>query len=292
MLMQMVENLVEFREMDKDIPYGDMNDVVEMADIPINQHTVLVVERNKYLADLIRRDILRFLKVIVVSDARVLMDKMYDVKPVAVVLDTDLGETNAYELLHEIKKDTHLASIPIILISDFDNNRSIIRAIRSEADDYLQKPFNSEVLTVMILKIIKTRKSIAAEMTVKAEEIDNREKNAESLIFEKRSDKVFLELLDSLIRTNISKPDFDVSMLASALKISRGQLYKKIKALRGLTPVEYLRDLRLSLAADLIKQNQLTVQQIMFRVGMPDATNFYRRFKEKYGMNPSAYRDL
>ena len=292
MLMQMVENLVEFREMDKDIPYGDMNDVVEMADIPINQHTVLVVERNKDLADLIRRDILRFLKVIVVSDARVLMDKMYDVKPVAVVLDTDLGETNAYGLLHEIKKDTHLASIPIILISDFDNNRSIIRAIRSEADDYLQKPFNSEVLTVMILKIIKTRKSIGAEKAVKAEEIENREKNAESLIFEKRSDKVFLELLDSQIMANISKPDFDVSMLASALKISRGQLYKKIKALRGLSPVEYLRDFRLSLAADLIKQNQLTVQQIMFRVGMPDATNFYRRFKEKYGMNPSAYRDL
>lgn len=292
MLMQMVENLVEFREMDKEIPCADINDVVEMADIPINQHTVLVVERNKYLADLIRRDILRFLKVEVVSDARKLVDKMCDIKPVAVVLDTDLGETNAYDLLHDIKRNIHLASIPIILISDFDTNRSIIRAIRSEADDYLQKPFNSEVLTVMILKIIKTSKYSVAEKAEKPEEIVHTEKNGESIIFEKRSDKLFLELLDSHIRANISKPDFDVNMLASVLKISRGQLYKKIKILRGVSPVDYLRDFRLSIAATLIKQNQLTVQQIMFRVGMPDATNFHRRFKEKYGMNPSAYRDL
>lgn len=286
LLMQMMENLLEFREMDKEKAQVDITDVNEIADAPINQQAVLIVEQNELLAEVIRRDLMRFFKVEVVYNGNFLMEKMHEIMPAAVVLDTDLDGANAYELLHEIKNNSQFAFIPTIIISDFDNNRSIIRAIRSEADDYLQKPFNCEVLTVMIIKKMKNMLPLITEkIETKTEEdfVIN--------ILEKHSDKLFIEQLDSKISENISNPDFDVKMLADVLMISRGQLYKKVKALKSVTPSEYLRDNRLSKAADLIKESQYTIQQIMHQVGMPDATNFYLRFKEKYGMSPSVYRD-
>lgn len=111
-------------------------------------------------------------------------------------------------------------------------------------------------------------------------------------ILEKYSDKLFIEQLDAQIETNMSNPEFDVNLLADLLMISRGQLYKKVKVLKNVTPLEYLRNKRLTMAADLIKRNQYTIQQIMHLVGMPDATNFYQRFKKKYRMSPSVYREM
>lgn len=296
LLMKMVENLLEFREMEKEKSPLDTIDVYEMTYAPINQQTVLIVEQNDLLADVIRRDLMRFFKVEVVDDVNVLINKMYDIKPAAVVIDTDLDGSNAYDLLHEIKKNAEFALIPTIIISDFDNNRSLIRAIRSEADDYLQKPFNCEVLTVMIIKKMKKMLPVIPENTSKTEVFVKEEKAASVedkgvIILEKYSDKLFIEQLDSQISTNISNPDFDVNMLADVLLISRGQLYKKVKALKNVTPLEYLRDNRLIKAADLIKENQYTIQQIMHLVGMSDATNFYLRFKKKYGMSPLVFRD-
>lgn len=286
LLMQMMENLLEFREMDKEKASVDKTDVNEIADAPINHQTVLIVEQNELLAEVMCRDLMRFFKVEVVYNGNFLMEKMGEIMPAAVVLDTDLDGANAYELLHEIKNNSQFAIIPTIIISDFDNNRSIIRAIRSEADDYLQKPFNCEVLTVMIIKKMKKMLPLITEkIETKSEE------DTVINILEKRSDKLFIEQLDSKISANMSNPDFDVKMLADVLMISRGQLYKKLKALKSVTPSEYLRDNRLSRAADLIKESQYTIQQIMHQVGMPDATNFYLRFKEKYGMSPSVYRD-
>lgn len=290
LLMQMVENLLEFREMDHEKPPIDTIDANDRTETPINQQTVLIVEQNDLLSDVIRRDLMRYFKVEVVSNGNLLMDKMHEILPAAVVIDTDLNGANAYDLLHELKNHAQFAGIPTIIISDFDNNRSIIRAIRSEADDYLQKPFNCEVLTVMIIKKMKLMQPVISEHSVKIEEVMKKEEKG-SFILEKHSDKLFIEQLDMQISANMSNPDFDVKMLADALMISRGQLYKKVKALKSVTPSEYLRNNRLSSAADLIKESQYTIQQIMHQVGMPDATNFYLRFKEKYGLSPTVYRN-
>lgn len=293
LLMQMVENLLDFREMDKEKQIIDTIDFDEISETPLNQQTVLIIEQDEMLSDLMRRELMRFFKVDVVSDGNLLINKMHESMPAAVVIDSELEGINAYDLIKEIKKINQFAIIPIIIISDFDNNQSIIRAIRSEADDYLQKPFNCQVLTVMIIKYIKKRLPVITQNTenqVTPEKIKTKDKN-EVVILEKRTDKMFLDQLDFQISANMSNSEFDVNMLADVLMISRGQLYKKIKALKGLTPLEYLRDNRLLRAAELIRESQYTIQQIMHQVGMPDATNFYQRFKEKYGVSPSVFRD-
>lgn len=281
MLMLMVEDLIEFRDKSEKRAYRDKDDVLEMADIPINKDTtVLIVEPDTNLADVMMRDMVRFMKVNV-SGGDDFMDAVNATRPDAVVLDTDTRD--AYSLLHEFKKSHDRASVPVILISDFNSSRAILRAIRSEADDYLPKPFNCEVLTALVMKKIKFQRTIASENN------DSRPA-ATSPLFEKRSDKLFTERLDRIMEENIANQEFDINTLAKALGISRGQLYNKVKSLHGMSPVEYLRDMRLAKAASLLKGSRISVKEARCMAGMPDATYFNRRFKEKYGISPSEYR--
>ncbi len=283
MLMQMVEQLVEFREIGRGLPYCNKDDIIEMADIPINKDTTIIVATsNSHLADVIRRDLMQFMRAIVVTDGKSVLTSVEIYHPDAIILDTDIS-TETYNLLHELKRRADSSTIPVILISDFDNKRSLLRAIRSEADDYLQKPFNCEVLTALVMKKIKLRREAASG----AKET---QKTRPPPFFEKRTDKLFLENLDKTIEANIANPDFDINSLADMLSISRGQLYNKIKSLRGLTPIEYLRDMRLTKAAALLRENRISVKETRSSIGMPDATNFNRRFKEKYGVCPTEYR--
>ena len=286
MLLQMVEQLVDFGEIKKDTPYSSKGDILEMADIPINKDTIVaIVEPNRQLADVIKRDILRFMKAETISgDRKEIVDSIMECKPDAVVLDTDLADANAYEVLSDIKKCADLRQTPVILIANFDNSRSLLRAIRSEADDYLPKPFNCEVLTALVIKKIRTSREAS-----KNAEITTEHKPVRPLI-DKRADKLFVDRLDRVIESNISNPDFDVNGLAADMDLSRGQVYNKIKELKGMTPVEYLREMRLTKAAALLKETSAPIKEIRSMVGLPDPTNFNRRFKERFKVSPSEYR--
>lgn len=284
MLMQMVEQLIEFKEIDYNMPYKAKGDIIEMADIPINKGTTVVIaEPNDSLADVIRRDILKFMKAIAVKDADGFKQAIDTNLPDAIVMDTDFDNGNAYDLLHELKKNPSSASIPVILISDFDNSKSLLRAIRSEADDYMQKPFNCEVLTALVMKKIRSKNGIKSMP-------DERKAEVQQPFFEKRADKLFLERLDKTIEENMGNPEFDVNSLAETLNISRSQLYNKVKSLRGMSAVEYLRETRLKKAAEMLKNEYLSVKEVRCRVGMPDPTYFNRRFKERFDTCPTDYR--
>lgn len=288
----MVENLLEYRRTDAKLT-TDANEVLEMTDVPMNNRRVAVVETDAVLADMIRRELLKYMQVEILSDEQQVAESIRKLAPEVVVIDTQMTEASPYDLLHEIKKQMH---IPVILLSDFDNKHSLIRAIHSEADDYLSKPFSCEVLSAMIFRhlkrydaVLKKEQGYIATELPSSESIEKNTSPQVPLI-EKRTDKRFLENLEWQIRSHLSEVDFDVNALAESMKMSRSQLGQKIKALYGMTSVEYLRDQRLNHAARLLADTDQTVQEIMFQAGMQDTTNFYRRFKEKFGVSPSQYR--
>ena len=246
----------------------------------------MVVEPTPPVADIIRRELLKYVKVVLHDGGDGFLQTLQATSPVAVVLDMQLGEgINPYGHIQLIRTHTHAR---IILISDFEDKRDIIRALHSEADDYLRKPFNTEILAAVVLKRIRTMKS--ADGTPPQEPHANKEK-VKTVVLEKRSDKLFLERLDTLTAERLADEDFDLNTMAEIMHRSRGQLYKKIRELRGVSPVEYLRNKRLERAAALLLNSQLTVQEVMQRVGMADANNFYRRFKERYGKSPTRFRN-
>ena len=147
----------------------------------------------------------------------------------------------------------------------------------------MQKPFNCEVLTALVMKKIRSKNGIKSMP-------DERKAEVQQPFFEKRADKLFLERLDKTIEENMGNPEFDVNSLAETLNISRSQLYNKVKSLRGMSAVEYLRETRLKKAAEMLKNEYLSVKEVRCRVGMPDPTYFNRRFKERFDTCPTDYR--
>lgn len=293
-LLQMVENLVEMQPAGQIQPLQDGNDVIEMTDVPINQLNVMVVEPDKLLADVIMRELHKYVNVSLAFENDDIIQSALELQPDAIVIDSAMKKLNTYELMHELRKKLNTC---IILISDFDNKRSIIRAIRSEADDYMAKPINCEVLAALVIKRIKEARNTFESKAKLMEHtsdanlpLTNKDVNT-TPIFEKRADKLFLERMDTIIFQNISNPDFDINTLADAMKISRSKLGKKIKELRGVSPLEYLRNRRLDHAASLLLNSDMTIQEVMYGIGMSDATNFHKRFKEKFGSTPTEYRN-
>lgn len=288
-LIQMIENLLEYRSIGESEPMPSVSDVIEMADVPLNNRLAFIIEPDEMLADIIRRELLKYIQVKLYSEGEDVVDEVRKIVPDLVIIDADLTDMSAYTLLNEIKSVMHL---PVVLVSDFDDKKSLIRAIHSKADDYLAKPFNCEVLAALVIKHIRIYDSQKAknEGMLTGEESKKVQGAVAIPLVEKRADKRFLELLDLTIMDNMFDAHFDVNSLAEKMKISRSQLGNKIKKLRGMTSVEYLRDSRLTYAAQLLLNEDITVQEIMYKVGMQDPTNFYRRFKDKYGMSPVAYR--
>lgn len=283
-LMQMVEQLASFGELGAENNLPGMDDLFDRTETPINRDiSVLIAEPHKELARVMKNEMQPYVDV-TVSSGKDIYQILKEKTPDALVLDTDLTEINAYDLLHKLKTDPKTASVPVIIVSTFDNSRSLLRAVRSEADDFLAKPFSCEVLTALVIKKIKSAKD-SKPSTAKQTEAAAQSQP----VYERRTDKVFLSRLNKTINAHIAKSSFDVNALSDAMEISRIQLYNKIKELSGMSPVEYLRDRRLERAAALLRESNLTVKEVRDRVGMPDATNFHRRFKEKFGTNPGAF---
>lgn len=280
-LMQLIENLADFKELHPDISEMTKHDISEMADFPINRDIyVMIVVKDTQLADVIRRCMARFMTASICDTANVI-DTISESRPDAIIIDTDNREQISYDLINNLKCNPEFKTIPIILISDFHDSRNLLKAIKSEADDFLPKPFNCEVLAALTLKKIKASKiNDSLPQNVKAQ----------VALLEKESDKMFLENIDRIIENNIADPEFDINTLSDKLKISRAHLYNKIKELKGMSPAEYLRDTRLSKASLLLKESSLTIKEIRAMVGMPDPNNLNRRFKEKFKTLPSDFR--
>ena len=100
-----------------------------------------------------------------------------------------------------------------------------------------------------------------------------------------------LDNLDLKVSQGMSNEDFDVNALAESMKLSRGQLGRKIKQLCASTAQEYLRAKRMERAAALLRDTDINVQEVMYKVGIVDANTFYRRFKEHFGVSPTHYRN-
>lgn len=313
-LMQMVEELADFGQVsdgnDQESP--DSADESESQNTPVpiepinSDLSVIISSPYEQLNDVMRRQMSAYFQVNIVPGTQV-CQRASETRPGAIVLDTDLKDSNAYEILRKLKSDAATKAIPVILISSFDNKRSLLKAIRSDADDYLPKPFNNDVLAALIIK--KIGSSISSSMRhEKAAPSGPDETNADIMsmgqvalkaqtamppqqpLYKRAADKAFKERLDALIEANMDDNDFAVAAISSAMGMNRTSLCAKIKELNGITPVEYLRRARLRRAAELLGTTDMPVSEISYKVGITDATYFYRRFREFYGVSPREYR--
>ncbi len=244
--------------------------------------TILLVEDNEdfrfYLKDNFRNQF----TIIEAANGKEGWQKALGHHPDLVVSDISMPEMNGIELCKKIKKDRRTSHIPVILLTALMGEEQQLRGLETGADDYMTKPFNFEILQSRIRNMLegqlRLRKVLQKRVEVSPADISP-----------VSPDEQFIHQALELVEKNISEPDFSVEDMSRALYMSRVALYKKLIALTGKTPIEFIRSIRLKRAAQLLEKSHMTVSEIAYEVGFNNPKYFARYFKEEFNMVPSAY---
>lgn len=243
---------------------------------------ILLVEDNSDLRKQIKIIFETEYKVIEAEDGLDGLRKCREKFPDLVITDVMMPKMDGIEMCHQIKQDEAISHIPILILTAKDTAETQIEGYKTGADSYLPKPFDIDVLKANIESLIKNREQLRSRFQ-KDIEINPK------IISNTPADSKFLEKILSFIENNLSDSDYSVEQLANDYGVSRIYLNRKIKALTGETTIEFMRNIRLKHAAEMLKQNKLNVSEVAWEIGYNDIRTFRKRFKEKFKINPSEF---
>ena len=201
--------------------------------------------------------------------------------PDLIVSDVMMPLMDGFELCSKLKSDIKTDHIPVILLTARISEEDKMRGLQFQADDYLQKPFNSKELEIRIQNLIENRKKL-------------RKRFAERHIFkaaeiaENPQEEIFLQQLTESVEAHIDDLQFDVNELCKLLGMSKSQLNRKMKAVLNKSPNQFIRSYRLERAHQLIKVGQNTISEIAYDVGFSSPAYFSKCFHDEFGYPPSA----
>jgi len=249
------------------------------------KNIILVVEDSADVRSYIRSAIEPDYHIIEAKDGREGIKKAREIIPDLIISDIMMPGADGYELCRVLKNDVKTSHVPIILLTAKAAEEDIIEGLESRADDYITKPFNTRILSARIKNLIDIRSQL--QENLRREMTFQPSKTSISKI-----DREFLHDLQAVLDKNISEPDFNVDQLCKKLYMSHTSLYRKINALSGETPTEFIRSYRLKKGAELLKKNFGTVLEVALEVGFSSATYFTRCFKKKFHQLPSEYQAI
>ncbi|WP_057940256.1 two-component regulator propeller domain-containing protein [Algoriphagus resistens] len=208
------------------------------------------------------------------------LDKLPDL----IISDILMPKMNGVDMCRSLKNNIQTSHIPIILLTAQANSENKIIGLETGADDYVSKPFDSNELEVRVKNLIKSREILRERFTQNNKLVLEPNEIAITPL-----DEIFLKKVLQSIEENISDPEYRVEDLGRDVAMSRMPLYRKIKALTGQTAVEFIRNIRLKRAAQLLKHQQFNVSEVTYEVGFNDLQYFRTCFKKQFGVSPSEY---
>lgn len=208
--------------------------------------------------------------------------------PDFIISDVMMPQMDGIEMLRLIRNNMATSHIPVILLSAKAAIESKLEGLEYGADEYLVKPFNVSYLKARIKNVLEQRKRLQLLYSSgNIVEISNEE----PLQISNQDHKFMFEVI-KLIKENISKTDFSVEELGKLMRMSRASFFNKLKDLTGVSPVVFIRDIRLNEAAEMLKKDDLLIKEICFEVGFNDLKYFGKCFKLKFNYTPAEYRRL
>jgi signal transduction histidine kinase/DNA-binding response OmpR family regulator/streptogramin lyase len=257
---------------------------VDKAHASSKKPTVLIVEDDYDFRFYIKDNLKSSFTIIEATDGKEGWQKTLASHPNIIVSDISMPEMDGIELCRKVKADSRTTHIPVILLTALTGEEQQLKGLETGATDYMTKPFNFEILLSRIRNILvqqeNMRKTYQKQVEVKPTDV-----------IVESPDEVFLQKLLRLIEENISNPNFSVEELSGDMFMSRYTLYKKILALTGKTPNEFIRYMRLKRAAQLLENGYLTVSQICYKVGFKSQKYFVKAFKSEFNVSPSNYSE-
>ena len=202
--------------------------------------------------------------------------------PDIIISDVMMPDMDGFEFCRNIRKDERTSHIPIILVTALGSREHEIEGLSQGADDYITKPFDLAILQTKVENILSVRQSLKQKYT---SEMLLQPRN----ILLSSPDERFLQKAIEVVENNISDADLDIERFAVEIGVSRMQLYRKLDALTEMTVKEFVRNIRLKRAAQMLVQKKLNISEVAYAVGFKDLSHFRKCFKQEFGMSASDY---
>ena len=241
--------------------------------------TILVVDDNAELRHFLSLRLATRYRVLEAENGRLGVEKAVCELPDLVISDVMMPEMTGIELARELKQNSETATIPLILLTAKSTKRDTVEGLEAGADDYLTKPFDTSELIARVAGLIASRRLI--RVTALQEFQKNQYIGVSTDSFQQQLDKVILE--------NIHDSNLNVMGLADLLSMERTTLYRKCQKSIEMSPIAYLRLTRMRVAAQLLRQGDMSVSEVAYATGFESISYFSRVFRAEYKLTPSAF---
>ena len=243
--------------------------------------TILIVEDNHDFRMFLERCLNDQYRILTASNGIEAL-KVLDEEEVDIVIsDIMMPEMNGLEFCNRIKTDVAYSHIPVILLTAKSTEANIITGLKDGADDYITKPFNLNILKLRVKKIIEWTQNCHRNFA-KGIEIAPSEITVSSI------DEELIKKAIRIVEENMSDSEFSVEDFGAAIGMTRGHLYKKLMAITGKSPIEFIRILRVKRGHSLLEQGRTNISEVAYTIGF-SPKQFSKYFKEEYGCLPSVY---
>lgn len=247
---------------------------------PHAKKQILVVEDNDDLRDFVINCLSENYQVAGAANGREALEWLQAHEANMVITDLMMPEMDGMQLCHTIKTDVNYSHMPVIMLTAKAADEHILSGYQEGADDYITKPFNVEILKMRIAKLFEWMKQ--------AEDKFRQPDMKTSEVIVSQLDGELIDKATKIVEAHLADTDFTVEAFGEAMCMSRSALYKKLMAISGRSPLEFMRIIRLRHGLTLVRQGGLTVSEVAYKVGM-SPKQFAKFFKEEYGSLPSKY---
>jgi ligand-binding sensor domain-containing protein/signal transduction histidine kinase/DNA-binding response OmpR family regulator len=269
-------------EVQLDLPEIKEDEDINDLDFSHEKLTILIVEDHKVLRSFMKNLLKTEYNVIVAENGAIGLKKALNFVPDLIVSDVIMPEMVGTELCAKIKENIKTSHIPVILLTSRSSLIYKIEGLESGADDYISKPFNLIEFKLRIKNLLASKQRLKTKFSSKDNFVPS-EITVSSL------DEQLLKKAFKVVEENISNEQFDIPFFCSELGVSRTMLFTKIKAWTNFTPNEFIHEIRMKRAVQLLEQNKINISQISYKVGFNNPKYFCKCFQKKFGETPTQY---
>lgn len=244
--------------------------------------SILVVDDNEDMLLFISSSLQSSYNVLTATDGQEALSVLGTNVISLVVSDVMMPVMDGLELCRRMKSDINMSHIPIILLTARTTEENQLEGLQLGADDYVMKPFNMDVLSLRIAKFMEWAQASHRQFRQKMEV-------SPSEITITPLDEQFIQNAIKIVEEHIADSEFTVESLGRAVGMSRSNLYKKLMAITGQGPAEFIRTLRIKRGKALLEKSQMQVTEIAYMVGFNSLKSFTTNFKAEYGITPTEY---
>lgn len=248
----------------------------------MHAYTILLVEDNESMLSFIQERLQEYFTVEVAHNGKEALEMLWSIHIDLIISDIMMPVMNGYQLCKEVKSDINLSHIPIIFLTAKNDIDSKINGLKYGAEAYVEKPFSFNYLKEQVFSLLDNRRREREAFSKRPFfSVNNMQMN--------KADEEFMNRVIKIIEENITDDNFGVERMAEILCMSRSSLLRKIKTLFNLSPLDFIRLIKLKMAAEYIQEGKYRIGDVCYMVGINSPSYFSKLFQKQFGMTPKDF---